>query len=75
MGNGTLGHHGVGAQSPAMVVGSGGCVCARDRRSRGSRATAVERRSADAVSSVAQVTLRIIEPQESIISEWAERGE
>lgn len=75
MGSGTHGHHGVGVLSPVTVVGSGGYAYARGWRSRGSHAMAAGRRSADAASSVAQVTLRIIEPQESIMSEWTDRGE
>lgn len=73
--SGMLGLRGVGVLSLVTVVGSGGYAFARGWRSRGSHAKAVGRRSADAASSVAQVTLRIIEPHESIMSEWAERGE
>lgn len=55
--SGTLGGHGVGVQSHVMAVGSDEYGCAKAWLSQGNSVRAMERRSTNAVSSVAQVTL------------------
>lgn len=69
--SGTHGGRGAAARNHATAAGSGGCECARVWLSQGNSVRAMARRFANAASSVAQVTLWLMEPHESIMWEWA----